>query len=191
MEEQFEQRKSEWLAQNGFSEDGYTYVIKGETFSIKDELKAAGYRYHPILLWHKAFPDEKYAGRHAEVAVDAVVAFSAWGAGTFKASAAAYVKGLTVEAPTNPSLEWAGMPGDSIKEELVQLVRKSSFNGKYGLTNVITFVDKRNLKYTWFTTSTPTAMIGDWVILNAKIKKNDFYQGEKITTITRARLKEV
>ena len=191
MKKDYETKRKEWLEKNGFSEDGYTYVIKGESYSIKDELKEHGFIFSPILLWHKATIDEEYSERQVRVALADVADIMAWGTGVFKETAAKYIKDLTAEAPVNPSLDWAAAPGETIKDIEVQIVKKSSFSGRFGLTNVITFVDDNNLKYTWFTTTTPAFMVGDRVKVTAKVKDNNEYQGEKITVLTRAKLKEI
>jgi len=41
-----------WLEWNNFNEEGFTWIAKGDTFSIKDELKEAGAKFNNILLWH-------------------------------------------------------------------------------------------------------------------------------------------
>lgn len=191
MKKDYETKRKEWLEKNGFSEDEYTYVIKGESFSIKDDLKAHGFIYSPILLWHKATIDEEYAERQVKVALSDVAEMMAWGNAVFKDTAAKFIKNLTAEAPVNPSLSWAAAPGETIKDVKVTLVRKSSFDGRYGLTNVITFVDEKHLKYTWFTTTTPTFMVGDTMLITAKVKDNNEYNGEKITVLTRAKLRGI
>ena len=55
--------KITWLEKNGFdrySED--TYInIEPDTYSIKEKLKADGYKYNPVLGWHTAYPNKEYA----------------------------------------------------------------------------------------------------------------------------------
>lgn len=41
-----------WLKFNGFNEDGETYLIFGNTYPIKDELKTAGCKFSKELKWH-------------------------------------------------------------------------------------------------------------------------------------------
>ena len=47
-----EENKKIWLEQNGFSAQGITYAIVGDTYAIKDWLKENGYKFNPILKWH-------------------------------------------------------------------------------------------------------------------------------------------
>lgn len=41
-----------WLEFNGFNKDGETYLIFGNTYPIKDELKATGCKFSKELKWH-------------------------------------------------------------------------------------------------------------------------------------------
>ena len=40
LEEERKNAKAKWFSSNGFTDDGITYMLVGNTFSIKDELKA-------------------------------------------------------------------------------------------------------------------------------------------------------
>lgn len=42
----------EWLEKNGFSANGKVWIVLGNTYNIKDELKAAGARFNSQLGWH-------------------------------------------------------------------------------------------------------------------------------------------
>lgn len=192
MEEDYEKNYTEWLTKNGFSKEGKTYVIKGETYSIKDDLKAKGFKYDSVLRWHKETREEEYVDRLIEVNLDDVIEISAWGIGHYKTGAIDFINDLCAEGQSNSTSDWIGKPGDAIKNLKVQLISKSSFSGKYGLTNVINFLDEEGNKLTWFTTTTPIYKINDWVkISTATVKKNDEYKGEKTTLITRPKLKEI
>lgn len=47
--------KNDWYAKNGFDESGYTYlIIGGNTYPIKDMLKARGAKYNKYLGWHSS-----------------------------------------------------------------------------------------------------------------------------------------
>lgn len=189
MQAEFEQNKKKWFADNGFSEDGYTYIITGDSYAIKDELKAKGYIYNPILRWHKATIDEEYAGRSLQVALDSVCELSAWGKGVFKAEAKTYIDSLLEEVTPPSRSEWVGEVGGKLKDLTVDLVKKIPFDGVYGLSYILTFVDEAGNKYNWFTSTFVGAEVGDRVkIKSAGIKKHDEYKGEKVTVITRAKL---
>ena len=190
MKKDFEQKKKEWLEKMGFSQDGKTYVITGETYSIKDELKAKGFKYDGILHWHKSTIEEEYIDRTIEVKLNDVIEMNAWGSGHYKENANKIFN--NAGTPSNSSSDWIAAPGDTIKNLKVQLIKKASFNGKWGLTNVITFIDENENILTWFTTTTPIFMVGDWLLISsANVKNLTEYKGEKQTQITRPRLKEL
>lgn len=44
----------QWMEREGFNTDGITYIILGNTFDIKDELKAKGAKFNHMLGWHMA-----------------------------------------------------------------------------------------------------------------------------------------
>ena len=43
--------KNEWLEANGFSDFGVTYLILGNSYLIKDDLKENGFKFSPLLRW--------------------------------------------------------------------------------------------------------------------------------------------
>ena len=44
--------KSEWLKINGFSADGVTYIVMGNSYKIKEDLKLSDFKFSPLLRWH-------------------------------------------------------------------------------------------------------------------------------------------
>lgn len=59
---------AEYLAAEGFSTDGVAFVALGDTYEIKDELKAAGARYTPALGWYFDAPPVEYPCFRLEMA---------------------------------------------------------------------------------------------------------------------------
>ena len=45
-------KNAEWLASEGFNADGVTYVVLGDTYKIKEELKARGAKFDGWFGWH-------------------------------------------------------------------------------------------------------------------------------------------
>lgn len=187
-EKEFAETKKEWLAHNGFSEDGYTYIVTGNSFSIKDELKAAGWRYDPVLKWHKADPTG-YEDRVIKFHVDQLFEFSAWGKGHYILGCKEIVdKALAATQPEVHS-EWIGEVGEKIKGIKVQLVRKYTTETRYGLNTLYSFQTEEGNILNWWTTTFQAVEVGDWVTIKyATIKKLDTYKDVKNTVITRAKL---
>lgn len=49
-----EHRNLLWLRKEDFSDDGFVWIILGDTFSIKDQLKELGCRFNGLLGWHSS-----------------------------------------------------------------------------------------------------------------------------------------
>ena len=189
MKAEFEDNRIKWLAENGWSQDGVTYAVSGDSYSIKDELKAAGFKYDPVLKWHKGEFDENYADRLVEFKLPELVTISAWGKGTYAIDAAAKVVEKMAEKQPESTSEWIGEIGGKILNLKVQLVRKHAFESRYGLTNIYGFQDESGNVLTWFSTTFQPYEVGDWMTIKcAAIKNHDEYKGVKQTTITRAKL---
>lgn len=189
MKAEFQTKSAEWLEKNGFNPEGITYIITGDSYSIKEELKKAGFRFDSLLLWHKATKDEQYADRLVEVKFDDVFEWSAWGQGHYKQGAKEFISNLM--AATQPKVEsnWIGEVGDKITDLKVQLVRKYTMDGKYGLTTLYGFQDENGNIINWWSSTFQEIEINDWTtIVRGTIKKLDEYKGVKQTVVTRCKL---
>ena len=189
MKVEFQENKKKWLLKNGFNENETTWIITGDSYSIKDELKENNFIYDSVLRWHKATKDEKYTDRLIEVKLSDIAEFSAWGQAHFNSNAKDIIaKKLAATQPQENS-EWIGKVGEKIKGIKIQLIRKYSFEGKFGITNVYTFKTEDGNHLTWFSSTFQSVEINDWVTLKyATIKDHNEYKGVKSTVITRAKL---
>ena len=191
MRAEFAHRKAIWLQTNGFSEDGKTYIVTGDSYSIKDQLKEAGFRFNGTLRrWMRA-TNEGYEENTVLFSVDDLVQFSAWGEGHINLDAKEFVdKTLATNEPV-PAFEYDG----EIKERItrrVTLVRKGSFMGAYGITNIYTYEDEQHLhQYVWFTaTDQPQEVDGSFFTLVGTVKDHKEYKGIHQTYITRCKITE-
>jgi hypothetical protein len=50
------QIRKEWLLDNNFNEDGQTYLFLGNTYEMKEDIKAAGGTFSSVIGWHIAAP---------------------------------------------------------------------------------------------------------------------------------------
>lgn len=188
MKAEYAGKKAKWIEDNGFSAEGVTYVAIGDTYSIKDELKAAGFTYSPVLKWHKATPDENY--QTIKVDMDSIVEFSAWGTGSYKTGAGDLINELLDATQPKSNSEWVGETGSRISME-VTFVKRHGFMGKFGASNVYTFEDDNENLYTWFSTVEVKHEIGDRFILTGTVKEHSEYKGTKSTVLSRCKIKEV
>ena len=190
MEAEFENNKKKFLERNGFAEDGTSYIITGDSYSIKDELKAAGWKFDPILKWHKADP-AGYEDRVIKINVTDVFELSAWGDGHYLTTAREFVNNLLNEAKAPSASEFIGEIGEKLKKIPVTLVSKYTYEGRYGMSQVVKFQDENQNLLTWFTAVHIPFENGDSCLLTATIKGHNEYKDEKSTIITRAKLEEI
>lgn len=190
LQEEYKENKRKWMLENGFDEAGITYVLTGDTYAIKEELKAKGYKYNQILRWHKSTIDEEYTGRAFRLTFDEVAEMSAWGKGIYKPEAQKYVDDKILQASPASTSVW--IPAEEIKGLEVTLINKHSFEGQYGLTYSLTFVDEKDRKLVWFTSTIQNIDAGSHLkITSAKFKKHDVYKNEQLTVISRVKFVEI
>lgn len=187
MEVEFAENKSKWLVENGFNEEGYTYVyFPNNSYDVKERLKADGFKFNPNLLWHKATADG-YEMEVIKIAAAQVVEFSAWGKGLYLASAKDFVTDKINEARPKSMSEWIGLEKEKITKLPVVYERTSGFDGQFGWTNIHRFNYNGNI-ITWFTTKGLAFEPGTEVLLSATIKGHSTFSNEKQTRITRAKV---
>lgn len=179
------EKKTKWLAKNGFDEDGNTYIILGNTYPIKDVLKDAGWTFSYNFLWHKEDP-AGYEDRVIKLNLDEVGSWTVYGQFVFNEDAANYIQDKINSVNLHSKSEW--IEGDRIVEEEVTLESISGFEGYYGYTNIYNFVTKEGNKVVWFTSTTQDIEVGDSCFLSGKIKERKMFKNEKITVVTRCRI---
>jgi hypothetical protein len=182
MKAEFVKEKEKWLAGNGFSEEG-TYVLTGDTYSIKDQLKEDGWKFDKVLLWHKKEAGD-YEDRAVFVPIDEVITFTAWGKGVYKTEATDYMKEIfhKDDAPAEAS-EW--FEDTRVSKVAVTLTKKGSYMGRYGLSYVYTFRDDDKHVCVWFTAKDLPLKEGDKATLSGNVKDRKEYQGTYQTIVTR------
>ena len=187
MEAEFEQKRLKWLSDNEFTKEGKTYVITGDSYSIKDELKESGFRYNPVLKWHKADPGD-YADRAIEIDINEVAEASAWGDYHYLTGALDYVaQKIAPPAEDETPSAWVGTIGDKLVTT-VTFVRKGWCDTKFGGSNIYTFRDAAGNELVWFSATVLDKEIGDTFKIKATIKAHNEYKGKKNTVITRAKV---
>ena len=189
MEAEFEQNKAKWLEKNGFNKESKTYVVTGDSYSIKDELKSAGFIYDPVLRWHKADPGS-YADRCVEISLEEVCEWSAWGEAHYLISAQDYVnKKICPAEDAESTSEWVGTIGEKYLDT-VTLVRKGWCDTRFGGSNIYTFKDADGNEIVWFTSTRLAKEVGDTFKMRATVKTHNEYKGKKNTVVTRAKVVE-
>jgi len=188
MEENFAKKKAEWLKSHGFNEDGVTYLVKGETYSIKDELKAEGYIFDPVLLWHRSTPLDELMEDNIPIKAEEVLEFSAWGEGHYLTGAKEKIKNLVNPLSASNSTWLKTEVGDHFKDLVVTFVKRNSFDGRFGVTNIYTFKTEDEKELVWFTATNQNIKLGDNIFLSGKVKEKKEFRGIKQTVVTRCHI---
>jgi len=183
-----EKKKAAWLEKNGFDAEGYTYILIGlDTYAIKEELKEKGYKYNSFLRWHSPSP-AGYEGNVYKMHWTEGFEASAWGDMYPIEGIQTKVDNLINEAkPKSPS-EWVGEIGKRLHDIPVTLLSMHGFEGRFGYSNVLKFVDEDQNIYTWFTSTEIGIEVGESCFLSGSVKDHSEYKGEKTTILTRCRL---
>ncbi len=159
-----------------------------DSYARKGELKDAGFKYNPNLGWHRATADGFEEGV-IRISVDEVADFSAWGSGTYRASAKQFVKDAARPMLPASNSEWIGEEGEKVKGITAEITGIYGYEGRWGYTNNITFKSGDNV-IKWSTSTNVVYNIGDKVIIMGTVKGHEEYNGEKYTRLTRCRLTE-
>lgn len=184
--------KANWLERNGFNKDQNTYIVTGETYPIKFQLKADGFIYNPVLKWHRSNPDG-YEDKIIKINVAEIASFTSWGVGTYYPEAQSYIENKLAEAALSSSQDWVAAQGDKISNILVTLISRSSFINKWGKTTFIyNFKDKNNYRYTYFTNKVLSQDINETLtISSAIVKEQSNYKGIKSVIISNMKIKKI
>lgn len=198
------ERNAKYLKSNGFSEDGFAWIVMGNTFEIKEQLKAAGAKFDNCFLWHfdhevTEFPTvrisindpihsldiegEEFTETLADYANDGTLYFAAqW-------PILCHIKSLREkwEAENAPATEWFGNIKDKVNLN-VTLIRRGNYDTMYGTTFVYTFEDADGHQLVWKTTNWLEQKVDAQVTLKGTIKAHSEYKGIKQTELTRCKV---
>lgn len=215
---QREEQFAKWKRNNGFSEDGMTYIFLGNTYAIKDTIKEMGGKYCPECGWHIDHPEEGF--EYIAVSFSDVCWQDNWGNGTW-VKGTAYFNDLKTREyeklhPTEVS-QYVGNVGDKFLGEVTLLriaefetnnnyLRGSFWNGapRYVYSGtctkyIYTFKDNDGNLIIWKTTcvillgderNKRGIQSGDKVWISGRIKEHDIYRNEKQTVLTRCKIQE-
>ena len=187
MKAEYAEKKAKWLKDNEFNESEITYIyFPSDSYEVKNDLKAAGFKYSPVLMWHR---DNNVGYEDTTVAVPyaAVGEFSAWGTGIFYSYAHDTVQTLIRESRPQSQSEWYDEVKEKVVGKVVKFTKSRFFESRYGLTYVYTFVEGKYV-FVWFTSKSLPYEINDTLVLSGTIKELKEYEGEKQTVLTRCKL---
>lgn len=183
--------KEKWMERNGFSTNGITYAIVGEnTFNIKDLLKAKGYKFNHLLLWHgtEKLADLPEGFFSIQFSFDELYIWLAdWGCVEVKDNAHLLVAERTTPfLPENPSKHY-GVIGQRYHNIPVVIKDIRTYSNAYGNGYIYTFI-RNDYTFVWFTQTYLEVQIGDEVLLTGTVKKHDIFRNIKQTQLSRCKV---
>lgn len=169
----------------GFGE-GYITIFKGDTYSVKEDLRSAGARYTRFWGWGiaggEAIPeipgiepirlDWEQVGNGDVLKPDAQVE--------------RYVESLLYEPSAS---QFQGAVGDRIRGILVKVVKNMKIDGYYGQSVVHDFEDEDGNIYSWITASKDLPE-GKVYWLDGTIKEHKVFKNVNKTVLTRCKVVE-
>lgn len=193
-------RNAEYLHRQGFNANGKTWVVMGETYTRRDELKSAGCKWNPEFGWH--FDHEVTGFDTVMVSIDdripswdnstdLIGQYSADGTLYFIPSEFIqdYVKSLREQyiADHAPKTEYFGNIGDKVELTLT-LTHIGGYDTMYGFTSVYTFVDADGHQFVWKTGCYLDQSEGSTLTVRGTIKAHSEYHGTRQTELTRCKV---
>ena len=194
MKAEYADKRAKWLEENCFNENLTTFVyFPADSFEVKDSLKDAGFHFSKNLLWHIANIPEGYEDKVVEIALDQVAEIGAWGEGFYRPGARTFVDDILkncrpIEESTS---EWLFEEKERFYDYAVVLKSVRGMETRFGWTQLVKFEDANGNILQWWTAVEIKAEVGDQVLLTGTVKKFEEYKGNKITTVTRCKIKSI
>lgn len=185
--------KEMWLEKNGFSADGFTYVIFGDdTYSIKEWLKEQGCKFHPWLKWHSPTPLDVPVGYGSICfSFDELCIWDEKEGSAYFTEKAKDLIDRRVKEAEGPSLsEYVGEVGERLRNLTVVFKSMRGFAGRYGWTNIYTFQHGDDV-LVWFTAKDLDLEKGQVVDLTGTVKCHEEFREVKTTQLSRCIIKVV
>ena len=185
-----------FFERNGFNEDGYTWVVLGNTYSIKDNLKAIGAKWNNVIKkWHLDHDPEEYDTVKISVSDlyeadnTGVYSWSMWKAFNEDGTHDALIKIEEAEKGLNQNnSEYIGRVGDKV-ETTVTVKRITGYDTQFGYTIIYIMEDASGNVITWKTGTGFKEIVneGETVTIKATIKSLEEYNGTKQTNVIRCK----
>ena len=203
-EKNFERAKANAAAKNerlfkwnNLGENGDVYIVLGNTYPIKDELKADGARFNHVFGWYfnkpyNKYPTEKIEGKSFLDEWETGELYLDWE----KASEIVEKVKKEYEEANRPesTSKWVGEEGRKIKVVLT-LIKEFQYRTNYSyygeLNSIYKFEDEYGNIFVWKTSSKGDIEEGKTYDVLGTIKSHDEYKGEKQTNLTRCRYHEI
>ena len=178
----------------GCDEQGRTWVVLGDTYPIREELKSLGCKFNYTFGWHADHDIEGYQTLVLDLKdFYDVDEYGIYSRGNFDKISDYIDKANRPESEEVSSSEYVGQVGDKIeiKVELINIVSyKTYIYGREIWNDLYLFRDEQGNEYKWNTQSICELSKGDVASIKATIKEHSEYKGTKQTVLTRVKVIE-
>ena len=173
--------------------DGSCWVVLGDTYAIRDTLKAAGAHYHPYLGWY--FDHEVVGYDCAKMSISQICELQDM-YGVYQLPeydnpklCEAVQEAQSTYAARDIHSEYIGSVGDRVNVDAT-VERVAGYESDWGYINIYTFVDDKGNYLVW-RTSAAHLEEGERVSLRGTIKEHSEYNHIKETVLTRCKVAEL
>lgn len=201
------EKNAEFFKRNGFNAEGHTWVVLGNTYDIKEELKAQGAKWDNLSRhWHMPTKPENLdsieltADDMYDANLAGVYGWQSWKGFTEDRTEHYSYKIDTAEKALkakNSTSKHVGEVGDKLNIT-VTYTHTASWENSYGgwlnhasVTNLHSFKDAEGNVYIWKTGNFIEAEYGTQVQLRGTVKEHSEYNGIAQTVLTRCKVEEV
>ena len=186
-----EEVNKQFLKKMGFNEDGKAWVVLGNTYEIKDELKEAGAKFGAGLGWHFDHEDNGYESFEIdimEVACKSEFDFTLFMKADWMVDE--IIKAKKAELAPKTSSEYIGEIGQKLEVEakLVGIYQYESHYTYYGELNTILKFEVNGNTLVWKTSSYQDVEEGKTYKVKGTVKAHEEYRGDKQTVLTRCKI---
>lgn len=195
MAEEAAEKNKQFFEYNGFNSDGYMFIVLGNTYEIREQLKAAGARYNKhFKCWTFDHEVEEY--KTLKVHAKDCYETNAGGGYMWQWPDISTVMGLIYEAnnpKTESHSEYVGTVGDKLEVDCT-LTKLSWYDTEFNYRKVTVwiyiFTDDSGNVYVWKSQAYIDDAIkaGDRVRLKGTVKDHSEYDGAKQTILTRCKV---
>lgn len=188
MKAEYANKRAKWLEENCFNENGITwFYAKTDSYEKKDFLKQLGMKFSKELLWHAPFLIPEIADACVKIDIRDIATATAWGEYCYNPNVKDIIESKMIIE--NSDSEWIeGKIKDRIQIK-VSFVSKRIINTRFGLTNLYTFISENKNKIQWWSQTNIDFPKENIFTLAGTIKDFNEFKNEKITTLTRCKIK--
>ena len=185
------ERNKAFYKKVGFSEEGDVWVVLGDTYSIRDELKSKGAKYIPVIGWHFDHEVDDYPCFKL-TKEDTTYEYEDYSRDLKMADELRELVELHKKA-LSPKMdsEFVGEVGKKVEVRVNYICHhryKTHYTYHGEVHYIYKFKDENGNILIWNTSSYPEIEEGESYILRGTVKEHKEYKGDKETILSRCKI---